>query len=194
MYQKVILYYAASTTAERAAFSWDNSFRDPKSGMLVDSQYDSLYWRVTEDKMLGSLFGLGGENQDIILSLPVEKTNEEADLALRKIKRAAQWLSQVGLAHEGGINYSHDLLKRSIEVKLKQPLSIDRLEQSWLKREPKSAAFTSIVDPMEFIRSVDLVRYYTSKFANKGGGAAEAKTQGGKVLETYKDTMPPKKN
>ncbi|WP_208414405.1 TadE/TadG family type IV pilus assembly protein [Paenibacillus castaneae] len=185
MYQKVILYYAASTTAERAAFSWDNSFRAPKSGMLSESQHDGLYWRMTEDEMLSSLFGLGGESQELTVSLPLESNNENNQLSLRKMKQAAQWLTHAGLVHEGQISYSRGLLKRSIEVKLKQPLSLGTLEQSWLKREPKTAAAASIVDPTEFIRSIDLVRYYSSKFAKKEGGAAQAKSQAGKALAPY---------
>ncbi|MCF2940764.1 pilus assembly protein [Paenibacillus alkaliterrae] len=187
MYQKVQLYYAASSTAERAAFGWDNSHRDPRSGMLTETKYDGLYWRIGEDEMLGSLFGLGAGSTDTVITLPQELSSDggEIDLSQSKMLRSVQWLERAGLGYKGEISYSNRILKRKIEVKLKQPLAVDALEQSWLKREPKTVSAASVVDPVEFIRSVDLMRYYSSKFADRGGGAGPAKAQAGKVLATY---------
>lgn len=188
MYQKVVIYYAASATAERAAFSWDNSHRDPRNGILADSKYDGLYWRVGEDEMLTSLFGMAGDAADASVALPLEIPDGEnkSELAGRKMEQSVLWMKQAGLMYEGKISYSRGALKRMIEVRLKQPLSVQSLEEGWLKREPKSVASASIVDPMEFIRSVDLVRYYSTKFANNGGGAVQSKSQAGKVLAPYK--------
>lgn len=188
MYQKVVLYYAASATAERAAFSWDNSYRDPRNGMLTDPKYDGLYWRVGEDEMLTSLFGMAGDAADASIELPLKMSDGEnkSELTGRKMEQSVRWMEQAGLTYEGEISYSRGALKRMIEVKLMQPLSVQPFEQSWLKREPKTVTAASIVDPMEFIRSVDLVRYYSTKFANNGGGAAQSKTQAGSVLAPYK--------
>lgn len=188
MYQKVVLYYAASATAERAAFGWDNSNRDPRNAMLAEAKYDGLYWRIGEDKMLSSLFGLGDTAADAAVALPFEQASGKSasDLSHRKLEQAANWIGQAGLAYEGQISYSRSVLKRTIEVKLKQPLSLQPLGQSWLKREPKTVSSASIVEPAEFIRSVDLVRYYTTKFTNNGGATGQSKTQAGKVLAPYK--------
>ncbi|MGG1635127.1 TadE/TadG family type IV pilus assembly protein [Paenibacillus sp. NRS-1760] len=188
MYEKIIVYYAASSTAERAAFSWDNSNRDARSGMLNEPSYDGLYWRIGEDGVLSSLFGLRGENDAAKVVLPLAETGdgEKNALAIRKIEQSARWLGQAGLTYEGEISYSSSILRRVIKVKLKEPLSAESIEKSWLKREPKSAASSMVVDPTEFIRSVDLVRYYSSRFANRAGGAGQAKSQAGQVLDTYK--------
>lgn len=188
MYQKVMLYYAASATAERAAFGWDNSYRQSRSGMLTEPKYDGLYWRTGEDEMLSSLFGLGGGTADTVVLLPLAAAGEESktDLSERKMEQSVQWLGQAGLAYAGHISYSRGVIKRTIEVKLKAPLSVQFVEQSWLKREPKTVSAAAIVDPAEFIRSVDLVRYYSSKFANRAGGAGQAKSQAGQVLAPYK--------
>jgi hypothetical protein len=188
MYQKVVLYYAASATAERAAFSWDNSYRDPRHGMLSETKYDGLYWRVGEDEMLTSLFGMAGDAADATVALPLEMREGEgsSELTGRKMEQSARWMEHAGLMYEGKISYSRGALKRMIEVKLRQPLSIRPFEQGWLKREPKTAASASVVDPMEFIRSVDLVRYYSTKLANNGGGAAQSHSQAGKILTPYK--------
>lgn len=188
MYQKVVLYYAASASAERAAFGWDNSFREARSGMLTESKYDGLYWRIGEDEMLGRLFGLGGEKRAAAVAIPLAGAGEaEAALPLRKLEQAVRWIGQAGLAYEGQISYSGGALKREIEVKLKSPLSNRSVEKSWLRREPMSVSTAAVVDPVEFIRSVDLVRYYTTKFANRTGGAGQARSQAGQALAPYKD-------
>lgn len=187
MYQKVVLYYAASATAERAAFSWDNSYRDPRNGMLTEPKYDGLYWRIGEDEMLTGLFGMKGDAADAAVALPLEMSDGESrpELNERKMEQSVRWMEQAGLMYEGNISYSRGVLKRTIEVKLKQPLSVQPFEQGFLKREPKTVSSASIVNPMEFIRSVDLARYYSTKFANNGG-AGQSKSQAGKVLAPYK--------
>jgi len=188
MYQKVIVYYAASSTAERAAFSWDNSNREARSGMIIEPGYDGLYWRIGEDGMLSSLFGIRGEDAAVKVVLPLEAPDGEGnnDLSVRKMEKSARWLGEADLRYEGLISYSGGVLKRVIMVKLKEPLSAGNIEKSWLKREPKSVSSATVVDPTEFIRSVDLVRYYSSRFANRAGGAGQAKTQAGQVLDSYK--------
>jgi hypothetical protein len=188
MYEKVIVYYAASSTAERAAFSWDNSNREARSGMLIEPDYDGLYWRIGEDGILSSLFGLRGENAAAKVVLPLAETVDGSNnaLSVRKMEQSARWLGQAGLTYEGQISYSGGVLKRVILVKLKESLSVGIVEKSWLKREPKTVSSATVVDPTEFIRSVDLVRYYSSRFANRAGGAGQAKTQAGQVLDSYK--------
>jgi hypothetical protein len=190
MYQKVILYYAASATAERAAFGWDNSYREARNGMLTELRYDGLYWRINEDERLKSLFGTGGEKSDAALMIPSESSDDasEAALPMRKMEQSVRWIGQAGLPYEGQICYFGGVLKREIEVKLKSPFSNRSVEKSWLRREPMTVAAAAIVDPVEFIRSVDLVRYYTMKFADWAGGAGDARSQAGEVLAPYKET------
>jgi hypothetical protein len=188
MYQKVIVYYAASVTAERTAYSWDNSFRQARTGMLADDRHDGLYWRMSEDKMLASLFEMKEEVPSAAVTLPLEPSGatEDDPLSERKMKQAALWLGKAGLAYEGQMSYERGALKKSIEVKLKTPLSTESAEKSWLRREPKSVSSAIVVEPVEFIRSVDLVRYYYAKFANASSGSTEAKSQAGKALAPYK--------
>lgn len=189
MYQKVVLYYAASATAERTAFGWDNSFREARSGMLITPEYDGLYWRIGEDKLLSSLFGTGGgKAAAAAVALPLTSPEESGknDLSGRKMEQSAQWLGQAGLKYKGQISYSGGVLKREIEVRLKAPLSVRAALNSWLPREPKTVSAAAVVDPVEFIRSVDLVRYYAMKFANRTGGARQSRSQAGQALAPYK--------
>ncbi|MFD1957350.1 TadE/TadG family type IV pilus assembly protein [Paenibacillus thailandensis] len=184
MYQKIVLYYAAGITAERAAFSWDNSKKEPKSGMAPAGSYDGLYWRIGEDRMLESVFGLASSGDGAsAVSVPSELAGaDKSELASYKLSRAAGWLSDVRPAFEGQADYTRGLLQRLVQVKLRQPVDLPALELLLGKREPKAIASANVVEPAEFIRSVDLARYYGTKlssgvFASKDAGA---------VLATYK--------
>lgn len=195
IYQKAVLYYAGSVTAERAAFSWDNSHRDPRSGLLPVAQYDGLYRRIGADGALASLFGLNGEGADAAEELPIKAADESGDtragqgskLAHRKILKSAQWLSDAGAYYEGQISYVHGMFKKKIEVQLKQPLELLPAEQWGEQRETSATAAAVIVDPIEFIRSVDLLRYYTLRFTRDDNGASSARANAGEVLASYRE-------
>jgi Flp pilus assembly protein TadG len=181
IYQKAVLYYSASETAERAAFSWDNSHRNARNGMLTTGQYDGLYWRVSGDYMLGSLFGITADQTDISLELPGLENAGKHELAEIKLHQASAWLTgENGLPYQGNIAYANSLLKREVAVKLKQPVSLAPLELMLGLSEPKTASAATIVDPVQFIRDVDMVRYYTAKFNN-----GTSKQQAGKALKAY---------
>ncbi|MCA0757412.1 pilus assembly protein [Paenibacillus sp. N4] len=184
MYQKVTLYYVASSTAERTAFSWDNSHRDPRSGMLTEPRYDGLYWRLGEDGIASGLFGLGSGDKARSLTLPQSGYSREGeeDLPLGKMLGAAELLERTGQSYEGQIQYANNLVKRAVEVKLKQPLSAGAGGQGYWSKEPKTVTASGIVDPVEFIRSVDLVRYFSSRFAGSGGAG---QAQAGKIISPY---------
>lgn len=185
IYQKVVLYYMASVTAERTAFSWDNSYRNPRNGMLIEGQYDGLYWRIAEDHKLESLFGMNRDTSSVSLDIPLPATSDEKSFALsdRKLLGGSEWISAAdGLTYMGSIGYNPGLLKREIEVRLKQPVSLEPLERLLGTSEPRTVAQSAVVDPVEFIRSVDMVRYYTAKFASKSDAE---KKEAGKVLTKY---------
>lgn len=185
IYQKVVLYYTASVTAERTAFSWDNSHRNPRNGMLTEGQYDGLYWRIAEDHRLESLFGMNRDTSTVSLDIPLPAASDEKSFALsdRKLAGGSEWISAAdGLTYMGSIGYHPGLLKREIEVRLKQPVSLEPLERLLGKSEPRTVAQSAVVDPVEFIRSVDMVRYYTAKFASKSDAE---KKEAGKVLTKY---------
>ncbi|WP_042164325.1 TadE/TadG family type IV pilus assembly protein [Paenibacillus gorillae] len=184
LYQQTIVYYTASVTAERTAYSWDNSSRNTRSGIVEGDAYDGLYWRVAEDQALQSLFGLsaGSDSDEVMLELPTAGEREGMGLAARKLAGGSAWLGEGKLAHfQGAIAYERGLLKREVKVSLKQPVSLAPLERMLGRTEPGAIANASIVDPVEFIRTVDLVRYYTEKFKSAWGGTEKdgaAKTLG----------------
>lgn len=60
IYQQSMLVQASAAASERTAYSWDNSHKVAATGSVEQGLYDSLYWRLTDDHVLGLLFGLGG--------------------------------------------------------------------------------------------------------------------------------------
>jgi hypothetical protein len=189
MYQKVVLYDAASVSAERAAFRWDNSYRDPLSGMGQTGQYDGLYWRMSDNGALQSLFGFGGSSGsgeyvvaiggDVVSGQDESVDETPSALPAAKMGKIAQ---RIPKPFEGEMSYSYGSLQKRIGVKLRQPLSIGPLEAMLGHSEPRAVSEAAVVDPVELIRNIDLVRYYTAKFGNAPDADSKRK-QAAKVLE-----------
>lgn len=154
MYQAVATYYTAATAAERAAFGWDNSYRDYNSGILHEVQYDPLYSRLAANGVLGALFQWSGIGPKQQVTVPAYKTAEHNNLADKKLHRAASWLSAKELGLSGEIEHDQQILSPAIKVTVnkKAPGSIENYTQRAI-----------IVDPVEFIRNVHLFAYYTNK-------------------------------
>ncbi|MFD0588587.1 TadE/TadG family type IV pilus assembly protein [Paenibacillus sp. GCM10027627] len=188
LYQKAVVYYAAVITAERASFSWDNSKRESATGILMKAEYDSLYRRMGTDGVLASIFGLGKEDEHTSVVMPGGLDgNGEGPIGLIKSKLigAAQWMTNAGLPYSGTMKYSGGLAVRNVEVRLKKPIALVPWEGNGSRKEPKAEVKSGIVDPVEFIRGVDLARYFADKLANHPMGKTTAKERAGGVLSTY---------
>lgn len=168
-YQHVVLYKNASIAAERTAFRWDNSYRDPVSGMGDTGQYDALYWRMAGNGALKSLFGGGtsGEEGRVTVEIgasakPSLRSDEVASLSLseRKLDHGAGYVPKP-LAGEISVSGT---LEKKVEVKLRHPMTIPILDRLMGGSEPRTASNAAVVDPVELIRNVDLVRYYANRF------------------------------
>ncbi|QHT62788.1 pilus assembly protein [Paenibacillus lycopersici] len=188
-YQKVVLYHSASLASERTAFRWDNSARDPLSGIAPTGQYDGLYWRLTDNGALKALFDFGSDpsgEQGIELAIGSSMSRDagngagddvsDTTLPMRKMKAEA---ARVANAFSGSMRYG-GLVEKKLEVKLRQPIRIPPLEWFLGHSEPATAGSASIVDPVELIRNVDLARYYTGKF--KGGLSGDKREQAQQIL------------
>ncbi|AZN43005.1 hypothetical protein [Paenibacillus albus] len=170
-YQHVILYKNASIAAERTAFRFDNSYRDVASGMGVTGQYDGLYWRMADNSALKSLFNSGvsgsvaneGAQTTVQIGSSVQQSSsEEGSIPLteRKLNSGAGYVREP-LAGEISVT---GILEKQIVVKLRHPMNIPILD--WLRgnSEPQTVSSAAVVDPVELIRNVDLVRYYADRF------------------------------
>lgn len=194
-YQKVVLYYSASLASERTAFRWDNSARDPISGIGPTGRYDGLYWRMADNGALRTLFDFmdkedGDDGKGIRMAIGTSGSEEGAQVgetnSLPELKMRAE-AGRVSRPFAGAMHYGGTLIKR-IEVKLYQPISIAPLEMLLGHSKPETAGSATIVDPVELIRNVDLARYYTGKF--KGGMSGGERKQAQQILNGRKALDP----
>ncbi|TYP71802.1 hypothetical protein BCM02_10980 [Paenibacillus methanolicus] len=170
VYQQVAVYYVASVSAERAAFVWNNSHRDPDSGIAPVGAYDGLYWRVGDDGALQSIFKLAGASGSSV-EVPIgniggddREPEASESLPARKLVRIT---AGVPAFREGQLAYLNRLLTKEVESGLSPPMNIPLLDQLGHRVSLQTASRASIVDPVELIRNVDLARYYAAKWNNR---------------------------
>lgn len=183
MYQKTFLNQHAYAASERAAYSWDNSHKQAMTGEVVAGEYDNLYWRLTDDRLLGALFGWAGADNKVIVSVPA---GEGGSLSEKKLSQAAQGMPS---GMNGTIEYQNSLIQRKVTTKLEQVISLPLpsfiFDSGNIVLTQGSSA---VVEPTEFIRTVDLVRYYAAKFKGKGGAAASTAAEAGQVVQHFGKT------
>nr|WP_302848100.1 TadE/TadG family type IV pilus assembly protein [Paenibacillus sp. NFR01] len=168
-YQKSMLQQMASAVSERAAYSWDNSHKQSKDGSFSSGSYDSLYWRISEDALLQSLFGLGKEGGEVTAELPFSGNTDV--LPMKKLGQAADMLPA---PLPGRMNYDYGLQGRSIETQLSKSLRLPVLDDILSdSARPQGQARSFVAEPVEFIRTVDLMRYYGEKFKGAGEGTED---------------------
>lgn len=180
MYQKTFLNQHAYAASERAAYSWDNSHKQAMTGEYGVGEHDNLYWRLTDDRMLGALFGWAGADNQVSVSIPA---GEGGNLSEQKLAQAVQ---QMPSAMKGTIEYQNSLIQRKVTTKLEQVISLPL--PSFLfdsGNRVLTRGSSAVVEPVEFIRTVDLVRYYAAKFKGKGGAATSTAAEAGQVVQHF---------
>jgi hypothetical protein len=170
-YQKSMLLQVGSAAAERAAYNWENSNR-AIDGEFAAGNYDPLYWRIGEDGLLASLFGAGAENGSTAITLPDEAGGEAGGLLpVVKLRQASQ-IVPANLT--GEMSYTYGLTGRKINAELKKVLSLPVLDELLADEAvPEVSARSYVTEPVEFIRTVDLMRYYGAKFQNNSSSSKE---------------------
>ncbi|WP_339291725.1 TadE family protein [Paenibacillus sp. FSL W8-0187] len=180
IYQKSMLVQASAAASERTAYSWDNSHKFAATGSVEQGQYDSLYWRLTDDHVLGSLFGLAGGDGTKSIQLP---HGEKGSGKLPELKMSKGGTA-VPASMAGEMRYSNQLLIRKVTTSLNEQVSLTPLSRILDDGgQIKVSAQSIVVDPVEFIRTVDLMRYYGSKF--QGGRNGTDKAAAGEVLQKF---------
>ncbi|WP_235338273.1 TadE/TadG family type IV pilus assembly protein [Paenibacillus wulumuqiensis] len=183
-YQNTMLKQAASKTSERAAYSWDNSHKDAVTGAYAEGENDGLYWRLTQDDMLSKLFGWAGASSSAEVSIP---GGSGGSLPTDKLSAAASWVPG---EMSGDIAYNNELMIRKIKTTLSRPVSFGALERELgqpLQSEVSAGAV--VVEPVEFIRNVELLRYYGAKVSGKYGQALNL-GQAGSILKMFGGQAP----
>ncbi len=179
LYQNTMLKQAASKTSERAAYSWDNSYKSPNNGAFAEGENDGLYWRLTQDEMLSKLFGWAGAENGAEVSIP---GGSGGSLPEKKLSAAASWVPG---EMSGNIKYDNGMLVRSVETNLSRPISFPALERQLHKPlRSEIGAGSVIVEPVEYIRNIELMRYYAAKAAGVAGPALQL-DKAGAILKWF---------
>jgi len=182
VYQKVQLYYLANQVAERAAFVWNNSHKDPITGeingpsgvitpdntkeFLSNKHRDGLYWRAGE--IINILFNRSDSpaKSELAFQSGNQPSSEGGSTIGTKLSR----MIKSGMIPEGvsgTITYSNYVVKRSIEVELSNPLKLPSMLERYFGDTVKAQASSTITEPVEFIRNIELVRFYGNKIVKK---------------------------
>lgn len=181
IYQQSMLVQASAAASERTAYSWDNSHKIAATGSVEQGQYDSLYWRLTDDQVIGTLFGLARGEKTKSISLPY---GEEGGGKLLPELKMSKGGKAVPTSMEGEMSYTNQLLIRKVTTLLNEQVSLTPLSRILDDGgQIKVSAQSIVVDPVEFIRTVDLMRYYGSKF--QGGRNGTDKAAAGEVLQKF---------
>ncbi|PZT55440.1 TadE/TadG family type IV pilus assembly protein [Paenibacillus silvae] len=180
MYQKVFLNQHAYAAAERAAYSWDNSHKQAMTGEYAAGEQDSLYWRLTDDRLLGSVFGWAGADNEVTVTIAA---GEGGSLSEKKLAQASGGMPS---AMRGMMTYQNALIQRKVTTRLEQVISLPL--PSFLLDSGSGVltqGLSAVVEPVEFIRTVDLARYYGAKFKGKGGKAGVSAAEAGQVVQYF---------
>ncbi|MEC0372601.1 TadE family protein [Paenibacillus chibensis] len=184
MYQQSFLHQTASAVAERAAYSWDNSHKEPATGEAASGQYDSLYWRLSDDAMLGALFGWSGLTAEKQTAALPGQEDGSGKLPIIKMNKSG---SMVPAEMHGEISYQNSVLQRKITVDLNRTLHLPPLDSMlYGGSDAKTDANSVVVEPVEFIRMVDLMRYYGSKFKGSDENGKTDQGSAKQVLDQFK--------
>ena len=87
VYQRVTIYYVASQAAERVAFTWNNSYKDPITGDFLSGNNDGLYWRLTNDNILDVLNGVTTGSDYSQVSIENQKSNNLPEKKLMNVAK-----------------------------------------------------------------------------------------------------------
>ncbi|GGH13224.1 TadE/TadG family type IV pilus assembly protein [Paenibacillus segetis] len=180
LYQNTLLGHIATMAAERSAYTWDNSHRNPRTGAFEITEHDSLYWRLKDDGMLQAIFGWSGQTSPSVLQLPSEANSDRA-LPLQKLSRVG---SEIPQGIDGEMTYGNKLLFRKITVSMNRLIPFAPLERVIGDVTQFGQSTSYVVEPVEWIRTVDLARYYGAKFKGSGNDHVD-KNEAGKALDMF---------
>ncbi len=191
MADRVAHYYSVSVAGERAAFAWPHSSADIRTGGYLPGRYDGLYWRLKDDALLAGLFGWSEANPDDDTVVRIGAVGGAGDgeegsgdsLARQKLRKSASAMPDTA---DGTISYRNRVWLRVVEVDADGAAAPDPLRRLWpMLSLAASASVTAVViEPAEWIRTFELVRYYKARIEKKGQGSEDYRRQASSVLES----------
>jgi hypothetical protein len=155
VFQTSSAYQTAGIAADRTAFVWDNSKKDPVTGAFTAGEDDGLYWRIHSDSV-SDLFRFIIPNSAAQIALPASVQGPEAgpEGKLRRVgsARSAEWT--------GFMQYRNNGINREVSVQLTKPFHSPGYVERRLAGNVNSTAEAQVVDPVEAIRVIDLTRTF----------------------------------
>ncbi|MCP3775679.1 hypothetical protein NLX71_20605 [Paenibacillus sp. MZ04-78.2] len=164
-YQQASVHYTAALTAERTAYIWDNSRKDPVTGSVGLGQTDGLYWRLTNDHVM-NLFSFMLPIAPVSVQLPASGQAAGQIDPIWKLSRAAGSLPE---QLRGEIAYSNHGFLRYIRVALEKKFHVPSMARYWRGKEAdvETSSKSYVVDPIETIRLTDLTRTFIGEIQGR---------------------------
>lgn len=158
VYQKVVTYSAASMIAERTAFIWNNSYKNHVTGAFYIKDYDELYWRNFDDSVSDMFQFLFSDKPSQAVFTAGQEITSESSLPQKKLSKAIQFIPD---GYKATITYTNHLIDRKISVLLSSSFQLPAFVENLIGYDTvDSLASSKIIDPVEFIRNINLTRTY----------------------------------
>jgi hypothetical protein len=158
VFQSSSAYQTAGISADRAAFVWDNSTKNPITGAFNIGEDDGLYWRLHSDSV-SDMFSFIVSNEASQITLPASDSNSdrgpEGKLGHVGAILSADW--------RGLVQYRNRGFFREVTVELNKPFHSPKYADKLLLHEVHAVAQAQVVDPVESIRMIDLARSFISE-------------------------------
>jgi hypothetical protein len=169
-YQKAALVQDAYEWSERTAYVWKDSHRDPVTGAFTYKELDDVYSSMISEK-LGWLGASMSSFRQAGIELP-DRTLTGQSLPGTKLLRSSEGL---GSAIHGQGSYYNRVLEG--EVRAEWNTSWAAIAKMYTSRQDQklnamASAFYS--DPVELLRTVDIVRIYTNKLKERFSSPSDA--------------------
>jgi hypothetical protein len=159
IFQKVYLSYVTLSASERLAYVWDNSHKEPFSGEFDPYHRDGLYWRWQEGSLLSLLHG-----QPNPFSVTTDQ-GQASNLPEQKLSRLNEHIPQ-GIT--GELQLVNGWLEKKVNARLEQKYRLPLRLAELLGNESVREATAIIVDPVEYIRHLQLIQHYGAQFLQQG--------------------------
>ena len=123
----------ATAAANRATFVWNNSSKNPITGPYYPSYYDDLYWRLFED-------------------------HSEAALVSKKLSNVRAQISGID---DSEALFTNKWIQRIVHIQVHAPFLVPAfVAELYGSRQLDGHAYSSVSEPVDFIRQVKLARDY----------------------------------
>ncbi|MFH5184575.1 hypothetical protein ACHHV8_19070 [Paenibacillus sp. TAB 01] len=161
-FQTSSAYQTAGLAADRAAFVWDNSRKDPVTGAFNVSESDGLYWRLHNDS-LSDLFRWLIPNAQAQVTLPTSGSSPDQG-PVGKLQHVGAVLSA---EWNGTMRYVNNGLFKKVEVELEKPFRSPAYARQNIRQQVVSYADAQVVDPVEWIRLIDFTRTFVQEIQGR---------------------------